>query len=156
MNVISIVLRTTCESKHMSLERLAGVLQHLGKKFSFVLFDKSREYGGRLSNMLDGAKVYNCCGKYNVRQCAAIMKVCDRVFTPDTGFLHLATSLGCKIVAYFGSIGHKLVITPGNVNVVHSDIGCYPCNMFGCPAGHNKCTKYDQKALASKILKVFN
>lgn len=147
-NFVGVVLRSTCDSKHMPYGRTKQTCHELVRRgLTPVIFDHHKKTGGKFPGV-------DARGRYNVRECASLIERCATILTPDTGFLHLATALGGPVVAYFGSIGHKLVLTQKNIITVTPKVDCYPCNSFGCPAGHKDCLKYDPKYLADVVAKV--
>ncbi len=151
--VISIVLRSTCDSKNISIPVIMEVCAILlSEGFVPLIFDKDKKQFGRFKKFIPQG-IRNACGKYNLRQCGALLNYCDAVLTPDTGFLHLATALGKKIVAYFGSIGPELSLTPGRIKVLErKHVECYPCNSFECHNNTKKCLRFSAKELAIAVM----
>ena len=154
-NALAVVIRSTCNTKHFKIKRLVEILNNLKGRYTILLFDKSRMYGRKISESIKNSKVINCCGKFNVRECAALINECVGMFTPDTGFLHIGIALGKNVVAYFGSIGHELVLTPGKgeMTKIYNSLDCYPCNRFDCMKGSTACLRHDPKSVAKIILK---
>lgn len=132
-NSVCLVLRSTCNSKHFTVSSVKSlvvklILQH----YNVLLLDRDERYAQQFCG-IHRTKVVNLSGKYRIREYAAIMKVSKGVITPDTGFMHLANAMWIPTVAYFGSIGHQIAITPGNIDIMTPAMTCYPCNNFGCP-----------------------
>lgn len=89
------------------------------------------------------AEPINACGRLNLKQLAALLKVASLFICPDTGPLHIANSVGTKkIIALYGPT-HPLVTGPyplKNVIILRKDLRCkIPCYVVGCR--DNRCMK---------------
>jgi ADP-heptose:LPS heptosyltransferase len=149
---VGLIIQSTCRVKNMSWEqnqRLVQKLTTLG--LTPVIFEKQGDIFSKLG--FDSSKCINVCG-YNVRQAAAALYNCDLVFTPDTGFMHVGTALGRRVLLYTGSIASELVVTPGNCRVINpaQKLHCHPCNRFDCLTGDIKCLNYNLDELAGIIV----
>jgi lipopolysaccharide heptosyltransferase II len=83
------------------------------------------------------------CGKFNLKQLAALSVLVDVFITADTGPLHIANAAGAKkIIALFGPTS-VLVTGPyplKNVIVLQKDVGCkVPCYQVHCR--DNRCMR---------------
>jgi ADP-heptose:LPS heptosyltransferase len=91
--------------------------------------------------------IYNLCGKLNIEESAYIIKMSDKVFTHDTGLMHIASALKKKIFSIFGSTHSNLGFYPFRTSfsvIENNNLSCRPCTKIGyakCPAGHFKCMK---------------
>ena len=81
-------------------------------------------------------------GRTTLAESIDLMSLTDAVVTNDTGLMHIAASLGRKVVAIFGSS------TPRYTPPLHSDakilylaVECSPCFERICPLGHLKCLR---------------
>lgn len=66
----------------------------------------------------------------NIRQMAALCKMCNLVICSEGGPLHIASSQGVKTVSIFGPVDEKVYgpYPPGKNNIViTSDVDCRPC-----------------------------
>ena len=63
----------------------------------------------------------------SIAQAAAVMSRARLVVSPDTGLVHVASSLGVDIVAPWGPSVHKLTGPIGSQAVFRSDNGCREC-----------------------------
>jgi len=151
---VAFVLESSCEVKHiktmLAIKIIRGLVENGVKVF---LFDKKRKLGKAICASVKSQDCVNCCGCYNVRECAAIISSCNLVFTPDTGFLHLGIALRKKVLAYFGAMGSHLVLTPGDVEVIRrKEVDCQPCNRFTCVNGRVDCLKFNPDHMIDRIL----
>lgn len=97
------------------------------------------------SHFNDPNKIYNAVGKINLNQSASIVKQALRVFTHDTGLMHIASAFKKEIVAIWGNTVPEFGMYPyltkySNMEV--KNLNCRPCSKIGfnqCPKGHFKC-----------------
>lgn len=95
-------------------------------------------------------KVINLCGQISLRESAAVMEVSERVITADTGMMHIAAALRCKIDVIWGNTTPDFGMYPYLPKVLRDEytnhevkgLPCRPCSKLGfdkCPKGHFKC-----------------
>ncbi|HEY3853033.1 MAG TPA: lipopolysaccharide heptosyltransferase II [Verrucomicrobiae bacterium] len=82
-----------------------------------------------------GEPTLNLSGKTSLRELAATMKLCDLVLTNDTGPMHLASAVGSRVVAIFGSTSPELTgpIFSQNARIIRQPTPCAPCFLRECP-----------------------
>jgi len=83
---------------------------------------------------------FNLAGKTSLIDVVDLLACCHTVISNDSGLMHIAAAVGCKIVAIYGSTSPKY--TPPlseDVIIVNSDIECRPCFKRECPYGHLNC-----------------
>lgn len=82
-----------------------------------------------------GEPVLNLAGKTNLRELAAALKICDLVLTNDTGPMHLASAVGARVVAIFGSTSPELTgpIFSSRARIIRQPVPCAPCFLRECP-----------------------
>lgn len=87
-------------------------------------------------------QVFVLAGKTSLIEAVDLLAACDSVVSNDSGLMHVASAVGCSVIAVYGSTSPKY--TPPlaqKVHVVHTDIECRPCFKRECPLGHLKCLK---------------
>src|SRR5690606_26095322 len=105
----------------------------------------------------DNIKVYNACGKFSLQEAALLIKDAKRIYTNDTGLMHIAAAFQKPIVSFWGNTAPEMGMFPyyGDNDLKHkkSDklmilenekLRCHPCSKIGynkCPKGHFKCMK---------------
>jgi ADP-heptose:LPS heptosyltransferase len=112
------------------------------------------EQGEKLANT--SANVINLCGKINIHQSALVMQGSEKVFTHDTGMMHIAAALCKPIVSIWGNTIPEFGMTPYlpvgfderllSMKEVKG-LDCRPCSKIGyekCPLGHFKCMELHQ------------
>jgi ADP-heptose:LPS heptosyltransferase len=89
---------------------------------------------------------YNAVAQYDLLLSAALLERCRFVITHDTGLMHIATALGCKIFSIWGNTVPELGFAPYkatlSVVIENKAVECRPCTKLGyekCPKGHFKC-----------------
>lgn len=83
---------------------------------------------------------FDLAGKTALNDAVDLLGACHTVISNDSGLMHVAASVGAKIVAIYGSSSPKY--TPPlskKVTIVNIDIACRPCFKRECPLGHLKC-----------------
>ncbi len=96
-----------------------------------------------------GNKCIQACGKLNLNQSAWLIQKSQRLYTNDTGLMHIAAALKIPISSFWGNTMPILGMAPyyGEVQAEYSlienkQISCRPCSKIGfnkCPKGHFKC-----------------
>ena len=87
----------------------------------------------------------NVCGKTNLREFFAIVKLASLVVSNDSSPVHVATALGTPVIEIFGPTVPEFGFYPyKNGKWVSLTLKCKPCNIHGpekCPERHHKCMK---------------
>jgi ADP-heptose:LPS heptosyltransferase len=97
-------------------------------------------------------------GQLSIRMTAAILSHCDLLVSGDTGPLHLATSVGTKVIGLFGAADPGRTGPIGSENIViQPDLPCVPCRKRHCQKGKRLCMEaIEPETVASKIFKIFS
>jgi heptosyltransferase-2 len=89
-----------------------------------------------------GVKALNLAGSLTLRQSAALISLCRRFTTNDTGVMHLAAAVGTPVTAIFGSTNPDWTRPWGDRHhVIYNKEPCSPCYKRECRFGHYKCLK---------------
>jgi ADP-heptose:LPS heptosyltransferase len=95
-------------------------------------------------------KIFNACGKYNLNQSASVLKKSEKVFTHDTGLMHIASAFKKEVYSIWGNTTPQLGMypyqTPHKIFEVKG-LSCRPCSKLGyskCPLTHFKCMNEQQ------------
>ncbi len=110
--------------------------------------------------------VLNLCGKLSIHQSALLMQNALKIYTHDTGMMHIAAALQKPIVSiwgnttprfgmypYYGIINEELIMKNDELGMNNEELrmnnfkeinnlSCRPCGKIGfnqCPKGHFKC-----------------
>ncbi|MFN6039748.1 MAG: glycosyltransferase family 9 protein [Bacteroidota bacterium] len=99
-----------------------------------------------LSEKFDN-KVFNVCGKLSLNESAALIYQSKKVFTSDTGLMHIASAFKKQIISFWGNTVPEFGMSPylpvaNSIILENKNIKCRPCSKLGyhqCPKGHFKC-----------------
>jgi lipopolysaccharide heptosyltransferase II len=97
-------------------------------------------------------------GKLSIRRTASILSQCDLLVSGDTGPLHLATSVGTKVIGLFGAADPARTgpIGYGNI-VIQPNLPCVPCRKRHCKNAKRSCMEaIEPEEVASKIFEIFS
>jgi heptosyltransferase-2 len=94
-----------------------------------------------------GGQAVNACGRFSLRQSAALIGRARLLVTNDSAPLHLGSAMGTPLVALFGPTVPEFGFGPiraGDVTLGVMTLECRPCSEHGppaCPLGHHRCMK---------------
>lgn len=117
----------------------------IGKGYQVWLFgsEKDKEVTERIVEQVKPSVRTHCinlAGRTNLVQAVDLIGCCETVVSNDSGLMHVAASVGCNVVALYGSSSPKY--TPPlteKLSILHTDIECRPCFERTCPKQHLKC-----------------
>lgn len=118
---------------------------------------------------VDNIKVYNACGKFNLNECADIIRQSKLVIAPDSALQYIscafnkpllaiwgATSPALDVGPYYGKIFMEMQQEPVYENIYFNP-GCQPCSIDGtntCPMEYFHCMeKLDINLIVQKVNK---
>jgi heptosyltransferase I len=85
-------------------------------------------------------KPINLAGKTSLKELACLYKMCDALVTTDTGPMHIAAAMGCRVIALFGPTDPLRTGPYGQGHeVIRTGIECSPCFKKKCD--HCTCMK---------------
>ncbi|RJQ51106.1 MAG: glycosyltransferase family 9 protein [Desulfobacteraceae bacterium] len=111
-----------------------------------------KELCSRLHAMI-GGNAENLAGQTSVEELAALLSRCEVLISNDTGPMHLASSVGTRVIALFFSTHFAETGPYGAGHIaVHPDISCFPCQ------GTAKCVQKSCLSLISPeaVKKIFD
>lgn len=84
----------------------------------------------------------NLAGSTSLIEAIDLMAACNVVVSNDSGLMHIAAAVNCKVVALYGSTspGYTPPLSD-TVEILHTDIDCRPCFKRVCPVEHMNCLK---------------
>jgi len=82
----------------------------------------------------------NLAGQTSLKELAYLYSICNVLVTTDTGPMHIAAAMGCRVIALFGPTDPLRTGPYGNRHeIIRSDIDCSPCFKKVCE--HMTCMK---------------
>lgn len=135
-------------AKQWPTEHYAAVAEELLKAgYQVWLFGspKDEDVCDEIKNLISSERqihVQNLAGKTSIVEAIDLLACCESVVSNDSGLMHVAAAVGCRIVGVYGSTSPDY--TPPlalKKHIIHTDIECRPCFKKECPLGHLKCLK---------------
>jgi len=129
-------------------------LEHLNNGGQVWLFGsaKDRDVCQLIDDVTNG-QCENLAGKTSLAEAIDLMSLADMVVSNDSGLMHMAAAVGCKLVVVYGS--SSPLFTPplsDTVRIVSEDLECSPCFKRECPLGHLDClNKLSAKSVLEAI-----
>lgn len=115
---------------------ISGLLERFNVKIIVSGAKKDVSFVKKI-NSLTSNEAINLTGKTNLKQLMALMKKADLVISGDSGPLHIANSVGTKVVGLFGPTKPKITGPKGSGRgyIIQKDVGCNrePCYHLMCP-----------------------
>lgn len=77
-------------------------------------------------------KPVNLCGQLSIKDSLALLKEVDFILGNDSGTLHMASSVGTKVIGLYGPMPFEKWMALGDGNILlKADLGCMPCSLKG-------------------------
>ena len=95
-----------------------------------------------VSSAASQSRTFNWCGATSLDEAIAIISLCSKVVSNDSGLMHISAALQVPQVAIFGSSDPNH--TPPNsakASIISLHLPCSPCHQRECPLGHLNCLK---------------
>lgn len=137
-------------TKQLPAEKIIEFAQKIGQPIVLLGGKEDARSAETIHSALPG-KVMNLCGKLSLNESAAVIKHAARVFTNDTGLMHIAAAFKKPITSFWGNTVPEFGMYPylpghedqSTIVEVHG-LSCRPCSKIGfnkCPRGHFKCMR---------------
>lgn len=139
---------------------IAQILAAQGKALLLLGGKEDIEKADSISAACAGTKtsnIINLVGQISLHSSADLLRQVAAVIAPDTGLMHIAAALGCRLISVWGSTVPKFGMSPfyrdgqqARAQIVENkNIACRPCSKLGypaCPKKHFNCMMEIQAA----------
>ncbi len=96
-------------------------------------------------------------GETTLAELAALLKCCSLVITNDSGPMHMATAVGTRTLAIFGSTDEIVTAPLGpNARVLTKRVSCSPCLLRECPLDHRCMTRISVEEVLAAALEMLS
>jgi len=139
-------------------ERYAAVADVLARKTGgqvVVLGSASERPVGEAIAAAMRAPVTVLCGETSLPELLGILARLDLLLTNDSGPMHLASALGTRVVAVYGSTDwRETAPAAGGARLLRESVECAPCMLRDCPIDHRCMRRVSVESVASAALEV--
>jgi len=139
----------TNDGKLWPKEYFAKVIEYLSNvKDAQVLYigtDFDRNYYNEIESMIQNElkiKPLNFCGQLNLQESLALIEKSDLLIGNDSGNLHMAASVGTKVIGIYGPMPFDKWYALGEGNILlKSSLPCMPCGLKKSCPNNKDCLK---------------
>lgn len=133
---VAAFLGSSCESRLWFPDRTAAVIDRIARRgVATVLLGGPGDTGfADEVEALAQARVWNLAGHTTLRDLIGIFGAATAAFGPDSGPMHIAAAVGCRVVSLWGATSPERSAPVGSEDLVilgHAD--CSPCYKEVCP-----------------------
>ncbi len=129
-------------------ERIIEICKTIKTPIILLGGPEDEEKGDRIQKAI-GDTIFNSCGKFNLNQSASLVAQAQKIFTNDTGLMHIAAAFKKEIYSFWGNTIPEFGMypyMPGQESKSHilevKNLKCRPCSKIGyqkCPKKHFDC-----------------
>lgn len=146
-------------SKRWPVSHFISLAQrYLEKNWQVVLLGSPKEMD--LAESIQSAcenRCLNLIGITNINQAVNILSAVDVAVCNDSGLMHVASALGKKVIAIYGSTPPQLAPPLSKTaNIMYQNLACSPCFKRECPLEHYNCLELTLPADIQNIISEWN
>jgi heptosyltransferase-2 len=119
---------------------IANDMETQGRQVWIFGSNKDAEIGAAIASLAPAS--VNLCGRTGLADAIDLLALADLVLTNDSGLMHVAAAVGCRVIALFGSStpDYTPPLSP-LATTISLGLDCSPCFARTCPLGHTNCLK---------------
>lgn len=148
-NYTAVVMGATHATKRLPIHQLKKLAQSITG--NIVLIGGSEDVTtGEQIQTIDSERIFNAAGKTTLHESAFLLKNALKVYSHDTGMMHIAAAFQKEIVSVWGNTVPEFGMYPylnednkTSFTIIETkNLSCRPCSKIGfdkCPKGHFKC-----------------
>ncbi len=118
-------------------ENFAKIIEYLANKKNVQVLYIGTDFDSKTYEILEALiknelkiKPINLCGKFTLQESLAFIKKVDLLIGNDSGNLHMAASVGTKVIGIYGPMPFEKWCARGEGHVLlKSDRDCVPCSL---------------------------
>ena len=100
-------------------------------------------------------QIIDLCGKTNLVDVVDILGACQYVISNDSGLMHVACSVGARVIAIFGSSSPNYTPPLSNTaQIIQHQLSCSPCFQRKCEFGHYNCLQLIKPQQVLSLIKL--
>ncbi len=126
---VLIVAKSSTQVKDWTVENFSKIVDYFTSQdyaVYFVGLESEKQYCGDIIIGAADGEIKNLCGKLNFDEVIALISKMDVVFGVDSGFGHVASALGKKVITLFGPTSVSQW-APINADIISLNLNCSPC-----------------------------
>jgi ADP-heptose:LPS heptosyltransferase len=135
------------ETKKLPLVKMKELISKINSPLLLVGGKEDQANGEELEKYGKSQKkqVLNLCGQLNLNQSASVIQQSQKVYTHDTGMMHIAAAFKKEVICIWGNTIPEFGMYPFQTKYSSWEVkglSCRPCSKIGfdkCPKGHFKC-----------------
>ncbi len=145
---VALVVGAKYATKQLPEHKLTAVCNELNRPVALIGGAEDRPLAEEIARKT-GAPIWNTCGELDLAGSASVIQRSNVVITHDTGMMHIASALNCRIVSVWGNTIPKFGMYPylpesqqDHIVCEVPELKCRPCSKIGhskCPEGHFRC-----------------
>ena len=161
---IGIVIGAALNTKKLPVHKLQQLCLQIDHPIVLLGGKEDKIIGDEIASV-NGIRIYNACGKFNLNESADLVRNAKLIITHDTGLMHIAVAFKKKIISIWGNTVPEFGMAPyyGTADIVNiksevPNLSCRPCSKIGykkCPKKHFKCMELqDIETISRKAIEM--
>ncbi len=141
-------------AKKWPLNHWIDLANSYNSNYNVIFLGKDISVNKEIKEKCRSNNIKSLIGKTSLHDVIDLLSVTDLVVSNDSGLMHIAGALNCKIIALYGSSSPFYtppLIDNDSGEVVYKNLDCSPCFKRECPLQHLNCLR---EISAEEVLKI--